>query len=158
MLFIDDSKLDIYIAAWIHDPACQQQRIMDNGFQDMGDASNLTARKIGVAIKDSAQITWPAILIQEGQAELLFLESQANWIVESQGYIEDASRLVDSSGRCYVREQQSWKGSTQTMPLNELVELIRHHASTMGHCCTAKIGARSLEQAFEIMEYLETDP
>ena len=105
--------------------------------------------------KDNSQIIWPAILIQEGQTELLYLESSNDWLEHAQGHIEASCRLLDSSGNTYLLNQQSWGLSTLIISLTELIELVRLHASTLGHCCTAKMGADTLEQVFDIMKYLE---
>lgn len=103
----------------------------------------------------NSQIIWPAILIQEGQTELLYLESSNDWLEHAQGHIEASCRLLDSSGRIYQLNQQKWVLSTLDISLTELIEFVRLHASTLGHCCTEKMGANTLKQVFDIMKYLE---
>ncbi|QFU21363.1 DUF4144 domain-containing protein [Shewanella eurypsychrophilus] len=103
----------------------------------------------------NSQIIWPAILIQEGQTELLYLESSNDWLEQAQGHIDASCRLLDSCGSTYLLNQQNWGLSTLNISMTELIELVRLHASTLGHCCTAKMGADTLEQVFNIMKHLE---
>ena len=108
------------------------------------------------------EINWPAILIHSHQDELIYLESNTDWQIESQQTIDISSQLIDSSGRCYLLGDSTkgglgWKMSTEGIKLEELIEKIGAHASLLGYCCSAKLGAKDFPQAFEIMRYLENE-
>ncbi|RTR40201.1 hypothetical protein EKG38_05645 [Shewanella canadensis] len=115
---------------------------------------------------ENRHIQWPAILIQEEQAELVYLASEQEWRLEEQNHIEEMSRLLDASGVTYnlslaQRAQLkpdtrlSWQVSDEPLCLPQVLALVRVHASVSGHCCTAKLGAETMEQVFEIMKYIE---
>ncbi|WP_076416581.1 DUF4144 family protein [Shewanella sp. UCD-KL12] len=101
------------------------------------------------------QITWPAVIIHKGQAELLYLASNEDWLEQAQGHIEANANLLDSTGSLYRFNQNHWQLSTEVISQADLIERVRQHASTLGHCCTAKLGADTLKQIFEIIKYLE---
>jgi len=107
----------------------------------------------------SKPVQWPAILIQEEQAELVYLTSEQEWQLEQQNHLEESSRLLDAVGVTYILSPAytglSWLVSNKPLCLSEILDLVREHASILGHCCTAKMGAESIEQIFEIMKFLE---
>ncbi|ABV38511.1 conserved hypothetical protein [Shewanella sediminis HAW-EB3] len=115
---------------------------------------------------ENRHIKWPAILIQEDQAELVYLSSEQDWLLEQQSHIVQSSRLLDASGITYrlipaqrtqlkPDKQLSWHVSDEPLRLPRVLALVRQHAGVSGHCCTAKLNAVSMEQIFEIMKYLE---
>ncbi|MFT5234646.1 MAG: hypothetical protein ACI90A_000005 [Shewanella sp.] len=108
------------------------------------------------------EINWPAILIQPLQGELIYLESKSAWLIESEHTINDNCQLIDYTGASYqlhsaVKGVIEWKGSCKNISLEELIEMIKVHASLVGHCCSAKLGAKDFPQAFEIIRYLEDE-
>lgn len=105
--------------------------------------------------KEHKQITWPAIIIQNGHTELLYLESNRDWLEQAQGHIEANTNLLDSTGSLYQFNQKHWLLSTEVISQADLLERVRQHASTLGHCCTAKLSVDTLKQIFEIIKYLE---
>lgn len=115
---------------------------------------------------ENRHIQWPAILIQQEQAELVYLASEQEWQLEQQSHIEEMSRLLDASGVTYnlsstqrtqlkTDTRLCWRVSDDLLCLPQVLSLVRQHASVTGHCCTAKLGAESMEQIFEIMKYIE---
>ncbi len=108
-----------------------------------------------VTSEECNHITWPAIIIQQNQAELLYLESNKEWLEQAQGHIEENANLLDSTGALYRFNQNHWQLSAGVISQADLIERVRQHASTLGHCCTAKLGADTLKQIFEIIKYLE---
>ncbi|RTR31566.1 hypothetical protein EKG39_12650 [Shewanella atlantica] len=111
-------------------------------------------------------IRWPALLIQKDQAELVYLASEHDWLLERLTHIEQTDRLLDASGVTYELalaphsqfqpdKQLSWQLSDEPLRLPQILDLVRQHASLSGHCCTAKLRAESMEQVFEIMKFLE---
>jgi len=119
---------------------------------------------------ENRRIQWPAILIQEDQAELIYLGSERDWRLQAQSHIDAGSHLLDISGVTHqlslahpseppIPQQQdkhpSWRIADEPLSLQRVLALVRQHASVSGHCCTAKLGAESMEQIFEIMKYIE---
>ncbi|WP_394388714.1 DUF4144 family protein [Shewanella woodyi] len=112
--------------------------------------------------ENSAEICWPAILIQPQQKELIYLESKSAWLIESQHTIDIEAQLIDTLGKSYQLQEAvgrvpKWKETSQHIRLERLIEMIKIHASLTGHCCSAKLGAKDFPQAFEIIRYLENE-
>lgn len=112
------------------------------------------------------QIQWPAILIQEEQTELVYLESEQAMWVETLAHLDEYTLLLDRNGVTYELTpaphtqlkpdtQLSWQVSDEPLCLPRILALIRQHASVLGHCCTAKMGSESIEHFFQIMKFLE---
>ncbi|EDQ00350.1 DUF4144 family protein [Shewanella benthica] len=125
-------------------------------------------------MKDTTQLTstihskihWPAILIHTGHDDLIYLANEQDWEIEAQGHIDAMSQLFDSSGITYrlkledidngkLNPHLNWLIATEPLELKQVLSSVRHHASTLGHCCTAKLGANTVKQVFDIMRYLE---
>ena len=118
------------------------------------------------ASQSQTKIQWPAILIHMEDDELVYLKNEQDWELEAQGHIDDLSHLFDSSGVSFClkldtldanipNKHLSWIPATEPISLAQVLSRIRQHASTLGHCCTAKLGANTVEQAFEIIKYLD---
>ncbi len=127
-------------------------------------------KKDAINRDDNNPILWPALLIQEHQAELIYLGSEQDWRLQTQSHIDEGSHLLDISGVTYrlslahptessILQQQdkhlNWRIADKPFRLHQVLALVRQHASVSGHCCTAKLGAESMEQIFEIMKYIE---
>ena len=100
-------------------------------------------------------IIWPAIIKYSGQHELFYISDELDW--NSNCNLQRSSfglgdLLIDSDGMSYdltdVREI-SLLCSTGSLNLGELTELVRYHASELGHCCVSKLGFSSIATALE---------
>lgn len=108
------------------------------------------------------KINWPAILIQPLQGELIYLETKSDWLIESEHAINENCQLIDLTGVSYqlhssAEGAREWEISGKIITLKELIALIKVHTSLVGHCCSAKLGAKDFPQAFEVIRYLENE-
>ena len=110
-------------------------------------------------------INWPAILNYSGDAELLYLNSQSEWDsdqgLHSFSYDENDC-LIDSSGNIYSLIYKIDKTvqpvfTNKTKTLDEILGLIKAHASQTDSCCVAKLYAPSISDAFKMIEALSTE-
>ena len=125
-------------------------------------------------MKDTTQLTsaihskiqWPAILIHAGHDELVYLDNEQDWEIEAQGHIDEMNQLFDSSGISFClklnnidgirpNKHLTWLPTTEPIQLEQVLAHVRRHASNLGHCCTAKLGANTVKQVFDIMKDLE---
>jgi hypothetical protein len=100
-------------------------------------------------------IIWPAIIHYHGQAELGFVFDQQSW--ENDQHLQVAryhasDELIDSVGRIYrlvnqVNAPVSIEPIGKITPLQDVVEMVRRHASVSGTCCVAKFSATSIQEA-----------
>ncbi|NRB24184.1 DUF4144 family protein [Shewanella sp.] len=115
-----------------------------------------------------SKIHWPAILIHAGHDELIYLDNEQDWEIEAQGHIDEMSQLFDSAGISYrlpladidngkPNQHLIWLTATEPLELKQVLSSVRRHASALGHCCTAKLGANTVKQVFDMMKYLEAN-
>ncbi|HSH98241.1 MAG: DUF4144 family protein [Methylophilaceae bacterium] len=100
-------------------------------------------------------VIWPAIIHYHGQAELGFVLDQQSW--SNAQYIQTAryhiyDELIDSIGRTYrlvnqVNAPVSIEPIGKITSLQDVIEMIRMHASVSGTCCVAKFSATSIQEA-----------
>lgn len=98
-------------------------------------------------------ITWPAIIKYAGDHELVYVADAGEWdvSVELDGYhFNSDDQLIDSSGVIFDLSNTvtlSQKSSEKEMGLDEVTELVRHHASELGNCCISKLIFPSIAEA-----------
>ncbi|MCZ4335915.1 DUF4144 family protein [Shewanella colwelliana] len=104
-------------------------------------------------------IAWPLLVKHPHDDHLLLLANLQLWLAELEINPSDEMMIIDSQGLSYCWRTTADGGefvlANEPVPLAQLLDWIRTHASLNGHCCTAKIGANTIEQVFEIMRYLE---
>jgi hypothetical protein len=102
-------------------------------------------------------IIWPAIIKYTGVDELVYVENLSTWDADkhlSSFRYEATDKLIDSSGRVYAL-QNTVNGAVMPEPtgnsasLDEVIGMVRAHASQMGTCCTAKFFAASIQEAVD---------
>jgi len=100
-------------------------------------------------------ITWPAIIKYIGQAELAYVQDQAEWDADVHLHAfryEKADVLIDSQGEIYAL-LNAVNGSVRPEPmgefarLEEIIEMVREHASQLSSCCVSKFYASSIHEA-----------
>ena len=100
-------------------------------------------------------ITWPAVIKFEGDHELSYVASQAEWEVDedlSHARYAPMDQLIDSNGLVYSLNVNS-DGSIvimatgETITLDLITTLLREHASQLGNCCVSKLGFHSISEA-----------
>jgi len=102
-----------------------------------------------------AQPHWPAIVQFNGQPELAYIGSLAEWqaAADLQHHIYHArDRLIDAHGAIYTltpRAQQrvSPQATGQHLSLDQVLELVRAHLAREGQACVAKFYAPSIAAA-----------
>jgi hypothetical protein len=108
-------------------------------------------------------ITWPAIIKYSGDAELAYIGTQAEWDADAHlhGFrVEQTDVLIDSNGEIYALSTVV-NGTVLPEPtgklasLEQVVELVRAHASQLGSCCVAKFSASSVREALRSVSALD---
>lgn len=98
-------------------------------------------------------ILWPAIIHHAGQAELIYIKDEPQWLahVQTPQHFHAQDRLIDSTGHAYSLTNGIPNFSGRTVALDELLNLIRAHAAEAGQCCVAKFSAASIPQAIRTL-------
>ncbi|GIU06848.1 MULTISPECIES: DUF4144 family protein [unclassified Shewanella] len=102
-------------------------------------------------------LTWPILLKQPQQDELLYLGSTEE-LIEQLSFLGPLNDLViiDSEGTSYQLESDSRLSlCSPQLPIATLIDWVRLHASQAGHCCTSKLSANNIAQLFEIVDFIE---
>lgn len=107
-------------------------------------------------------VNWPAFIKYDNDDELLYITGQAAWDADNTLSHFDYTaedRLVDCSGRVFsLSDRQADKvvlqQTEQCLSLEQVLGLIKAHASERGSCCVAKLFAPSIEEAFKMLESL----
>ncbi|MCG9738002.1 DUF4144 domain-containing protein [Shewanella insulae] len=100
-------------------------------------------------------IHWPLLLKVANDKQLMLLDSQEDWLAERDHLEDEALTLIDSQGISYHCQGGFILASGKQIPLSEVVLWVSDYACQNGHFCSAKIGADSLAQLFEMVRYLE---
>lgn len=107
-------------------------------------------------------LIWPAIIKYPGDAELFYIDSQAQWNsdagLHSLNY-DETDYLIDSAGNTFTLTQRidnvvQPEYLNESMPLDEILSLVKAHASQTGACCVAKLYAPSISDAFKMVKSL----
>ncbi|MDP2562893.1 DUF4144 family protein [Psychrobium sp. 1_MG-2023] len=99
-------------------------------------------------------LKWPVVVKYQRDVELFLLDNQTQWNEHHLIEAQPPELIIDSCGDCFQWHNNSWRISDDKIRLEHLVSLIRYYAQIEGHCCTAKLGAKDYQQAFEIIAYL----
>lgn len=103
----------------------------------------------------TSTIHWPALIQHLGDAELALLndaEAFATWPVPT-----TSTRLIDATGQILIPSPDKHLTVHGQATLSEILTLIRQHALLEGVCCTSKLGAASIAEAFAILASLIKD-
>ena len=107
-------------------------------------------------------VMWPAIIKHADDAELVYINDQAEWDSDADLHFfdyDDADYMLDSAGELYtLTDRQNGIVTPQligrAMPLQDILGLVKAHASHKGSCCVAKLYAPSIDEAYKIVESL----
>lgn len=105
---------------------------------------------------------WPAIIKHSDDAELIYVTDQSEWDQDDDLHhfeYHESDYLVDSAGKIFsltMRENERVRPQPRgkSMPLAEILGLIKAHAAQKGSCCVAKLYAPTIGEAFRIVESL----
>ena len=107
-------------------------------------------------------INWPAIINVDGDDELTYVASHAQWINHPEWSAEEYAAddvMIDSAGRVY-RLDNMINGCVlptatgQVISVNQLITLVQRHAVLNSACCIEKIGFRNIEEGLVIIASL----
>ena len=107
-------------------------------------------------------LIWPAIIKYPDDAELLYINSQAQWNndigLHTFNY-DDNDCLIDSNGNVFTLTHRINNIVLPTLngdikSLNDVLGLVKGHASQAGSCCVSKLYAPSILEAFKIVNSL----
>lgn len=108
-----------------------------------------------------SDVTWPSVVKYENTDELLFIGSLKDWLANPEiGNVrfQAGDTLIDSTGQAYPLlgiGSAAVQGASKQFSLQEVLELVRQHASVCGHCCVSKMGAPSIAAALQLVEVIE---
>lgn len=107
-------------------------------------------------------LIWPAIIKYPDDAELLYINSYTEWLsdigLHSFNY-DETDYLIDSTGQTFTLTKRlnnivQPESANDTKSLEEILGLVKAHASQMGSCCVSKLYAPSISEAFAIVKSL----
>jgi len=122
----------------------------------------------------TAIVHWPVLVRIGDDAELLTVGSAAQFAdpqwrdtaglrpITVEGGLNTGLEIIDSSGRVFNTAAKDsdtieWHATKRIYSVEEVVRLVRCHAALQGHCCVAKIGARSIQDAVQMVEHLSDE-
>ncbi|WP_299804314.1 DUF4144 family protein [uncultured Shewanella sp.] len=104
-------------------------------------------------------LTWPILLKQPLQDELIYLTSSEEFFEQLSllGPL-DGVFIIDTNGTSYHIESDTLLSPcTPQLPIATLIDWVRLHASQAGHCCTSKLSVNNIAQLFEIVVFIEQE-
>jgi len=112
--------------------------------------------------KSPQLIIWPAIIKYPDEAELLYVNSQAEWDCDTGLHAfnyDETDYLIDSIGNTFTLTTRNNnivqpESMSDTKSLEEILGLIKAHAAQTGACCVAKLYAPSISDAFTMIKSL----
>ena len=107
-------------------------------------------------------MNFPCIIKHADDAELVYVGSQSEWDSDEdlcRYEYDESDCLIDSSGDIYILTESGNKyvtpqASGDSMSLEEILGLVKAHASQKGSCCVAKLYAPTISDAFRIVASL----
>ncbi|MGD8590235.1 MAG: DUF4144 family protein [Chromatiales bacterium] len=104
-------------------------------------------------------IHWPAIIKHGDDPELTYIGNQSVWERDTEQHsidYDDSDLLIDSAGNIFTlsnrdNDRAAQEATGTVMALEEILGLVKAHASQAGSCCVAKLYAPSIADAFEIV-------
>jgi hypothetical protein len=105
-------------------------------------------------------INWPAVINCEGDDELTYIDSEEEWKRSSSSYLYNhtgSSYLIDSNGVIFSLSSNESGAITasntgDTISLEDLIRLVRIHASTVNRCCIEKISFRKIADGVKLID------
>lgn len=104
-------------------------------------------------------VNWPGVIKFSADAELLHVSNKSAWdddVDLCQFDYEKEDYLIDSQGKTYALTEKV-DGCVEPTLLEEILShdevlsLIKSHASLLGHCCVSKLNASSIEGLFDLV-------
>ncbi|OUS28161.1 hypothetical protein A9Q98_07885 [Thalassotalea sp. 42_200_T64] len=106
-------------------------------------------------------ITWPALIKHDGEDELIYIESQRQWLIDEEMLLyifTERDVLIDASGKVYslsvLQQNINAEQYLAIASVDNLLELVRAHAAISQQCCIEKIFCQTTAQAIELVKQL----
>lgn len=108
-------------------------------------------------------IKWPAIIKYQGDNELTYISSGSEWETDQDlhaAVYEADDRLIDSDGVLFSLDERANrlvvpKSVEACFELEEMVDLIRAHFSSIGECCVSKFSISSIAEGITTVGQFE---
>jgi hypothetical protein len=105
-------------------------------------------------------VEWPAVIKYEGDDELTYVDSEAEWVRDSAMYLYNHSGnnvLIDSNGDIFSLNINDNGGISpnntgDTISHEDFIRLVRIHASTANRCCIEKISFRHIVDGIKLIQ------
>lgn len=110
-------------------------------------------------------VNWPAIIKHANDEELIYVRDLAEWDGDADlhaAVYDEADLLIDVTGQLYGLTTRLSRHVIPTarhasMPLLDILGLIKAHAAETGSCCVAKLYAPTIQDAFTMLASLKED-
>lgn len=109
-------------------------------------------------------INWPAVIIYDGDDELVYVESEKAWLSEAESLLYNHKHndyLVDSSGYvlslALIDDTIKTEHTGEQISLEAFTRLVRIHASNSHRCCIEKISFRSIADGIKLVESMDQE-
>jgi len=112
--------------------------------------------------RENILINWPGIIKHSDDAELIYVSDQSEWDNDTDLHnfeYDESDYLIDVTGHIFgltTGENNCVKPQfrDESMVLEDILGLVKAHASQKGSCCVAKLFAPTIVDAFKIVESL----
>lgn len=110
-------------------------------------------------------ISWPAVIIFDGDDELTYIGSEEEWQHDAQSLLyhhKGDDYLIDSSGHIFSLDHVpdgtvDAEDTGNEIALQDFVRLVRVHASNSHRCCIEKISFRSIAEGISLISSMNDD-
>ncbi|WNC68882.1 DUF4144 family protein [Thalassotalea nanhaiensis] len=106
-------------------------------------------------------ITWPAFIKHDGEDELIYISSFSEWQSDEEMLLyifTERDVLIDSTGKVFslpvIQKNINSDDYLAIASVENVIELVKAHASMSGQCCIEKINCQSIKQAVELVKDL----
>ncbi|MEM7259565.1 MAG: DUF4144 family protein [Pseudomonadota bacterium] len=103
-------------------------------------------------------IHWPAIIKSGNDDELHYVAGAVEWqALLRQAQLQLGDTLIDSQGRRFTTNGGDLEllRYQEQLTLEQVLDLVRQHASVCGHCCVSKMGAPGIAQAVAMVGQID---
>ena len=104
-------------------------------------------------------IDWPAVVVYDGDDELVYVESAKAWSREAESLLYNHKAndyLIDSSGYIFNlalgNDAIDTEYTGQKITLETFLRRVRIHASNSHRCCIEKINFRTIAEGIKLID------
>lgn len=105
-----------------------------------------------------AEPVWPAVIIHQGDDELLYLADSEDWqqTAETLLFSADNDVLIDSQGQvfnCLVgTAAPDFKTVDREITLQDFTQILKQHMVALNQCCVSKLYIDSIAQGLQMVK------